>query len=237
MAEKSDLRQQRRSLIDMITYSRARSVRIALFGEKLYRGDPEGHETPDDRDRDKRVLRDTLDCLRRTLHVLEKGVDPRNEVPVDLCRWAAGFLQHMPQMRDQMRELIDHSQALADAVDSNTADIGVALRQHNAFRKGPFLDTVGEFCNLLWADIDRERAEEIERANTSGKTLKDALNRLESIGKHVRLVSLNASVEAARVGDAGRGLGVISVEFKRLAEEIQDISKSAHEEIAQLTVR
>ena len=68
-------------------------------------------------------------------------------------------------------------------------------------------------------------------AEAIGKTL----TRLEHIGKHVRLVSLYASVEASRVGDAGRGLGVIAVEFKTLAEEIQMLAVTARADIAEMT--
>ena len=63
---------------------------------------------------------------------------------------------------------------------------------------------------------------------------RDTWTRLEKIGKHVRLVSLNASVEASRVGDAGRGLGVIATEFKSLAEEIQGLASNARSNIDDL---
>lgn len=50
-------------------------------------------------------------------------------------------------------------------------------------------------------------------------SVKDATAALNELGMKVRLLSLNASVEAARAGDAGRGFSVIAEEVRALAEQ------------------
>lgn len=79
----------------------------------------------------------------------------------------------------------------------------------------------------VWANIDAARESDLEQAQMAANALGTRLARLDHIGKHVRLVSLNASVEAARAGDVGKGLMVIAHEFKSLAEEIQSLAKAA----------
>lgn len=66
---------------------------------------------------------------------------------------------------------------------------------------------------------EKERAEDVERTN------KIAME-IGKIGRVINMVATNASIEAARVGDAGKGFTVIADEVKTLSTRVSSLSVS-----------
>src|SRR5690606_5376545 len=56
------------------------------------------------------------------------------------------------------------------------------------------------------------------------KDVRAASTAIEQIARETRLLALNASVEAARAGDAGRGFAIIANAVKDLADQIAQFS-------------
>lgn len=69
---------------------------------------------------------------------------------------------------------------------------------------------------------EKERHEELEKTN------KIALE-IGKIGRVINMVATNASIEAARVGDAGKGFTVIADEVKTLSTRVSSLSVSLTE--------
>lgn len=226
---------QRRLAIDLIATTRARAIRSALFGSYLFRANPFGPEPADTRAHWRDVLREQYDAISRSASLVQ-GIDPLQKVPEWVCDWIGNHGAANPASVAVFVEMRDLTQAVVEAVAADDkTQMRDALDAHLRFGRSGFFEHVTEFCDGLWAGLDARRHAEVDRATAAGRAIDQTLTRLEQIGKHVRLVSLNASVEAARVGDAGRGLGVIAVEFKTLAEEIQRLSTTARADIAAMT--
>ncbi|WP_299165693.1 methyl-accepting chemotaxis protein [uncultured Tateyamaria sp.] len=225
----------RRSAIDLVATTRARAIRSALFGAYLFRTNPLSKDSEDTRAEWRKVLRLQYDALVRAAELVQ-GRDPEGVISREVCNWIGSHGAAHPQHVAAFVKMADLTSAIVDAANTDDAVVlEAALRDHFFFGRGGFFETVTEFCDGLWADLDAGRHAEVAEAMAKGDAIAKTLTRLEHIGKHVRLVSLNASVEAARVGDAGRGLGVIAVEFKTLAEEIQRLATTARCDIAGMT--
>lgn len=219
---------QQRAAIDVVAISRTAAITCSLFGTNLCRPNPNKPHSDEVRRRWVAEMEVQYDAIARAC-ALVGGRDPQGELSDEICIWMAQCSQKNTPEVGILNEMLRLTRKLIDD-RTNTGDgMENLLAEHCLFARTTFLVAVKTLCNAFWTDIDRLRHAEVRRAHDSDAAIGTTLKRLEHIGKHVRLVSLNASVEAARVGDAGKGLGVIAQEFKSLAEEIQRLAHRARE--------
>ncbi len=65
----------------------------------------------------------------------------------------------------------------------------------------------------------------MQRVRESSQRMTEVVSIIEDIADKVNLLSLNASIEAARAGDAGRGFSVVAQEISRLADRTAESTK------------
>lgn len=124
---------------------------------------------------------------------------------------------------------VDNMTTLADRiniVDNNMNLVSEVLQNADRTRA----DAIESVKYLNQKAIETEAASDsivknINKLNEDMKQIKSIVNVIVSISEQTNLLSLNASIEAARAGDAGKGFAVVANEVGNLAAKSKDASK------------
>lgn len=113
-------------------------------------------------------------------------------------------------------------------IDEQPRSASVATIQETTFliiTKDDFRTLLGEMpeisFQILKLTTERLRVTNthLKELETSTKQMEDVIRVITKIARKSNLLSLNASIEAARVGEAGRAFSVVAAAMKRLAED------------------
>ncbi len=113
-------------------------------------------------------------------------------------------------------------------IDEQPRSASVVTVQDTTFliiTKNDFRDLLGSTPEIsfqilkLMTDRLRNTNMHLRELEASANQMQEVIRVITKIARKSNLLSLNASIEAARVGDAGRAFSVVASEMKKLAED------------------
>lgn len=143
------------------------------------------------------------------------------------------IVENSAEQAENSKSTSEHMRLMGDNITETSAEVE-ALNSNAAFMHESSEKAAETLANLqrINGEVEQiigEVQEQTNRTNDSVQQIYKATAFIASIAEETDLLSLNASIEAARSGESGRGFAVVAEQIKKLSEQSNQSSSEIEE--------